>query len=289
MKCANAFNAAWAGHWSKPRFQKSGWAREVSRLWETYLAPSFGDRDLKAIGPKAVREWHASLEAVPVTANRALEVLSRVFSYAMAEELIPMGENPCKFVKAYPEKRRTRYASDDELARIGAQLKAHETTHPVEVAFCHLAALTGARPRSLMEARWDQLTVADGVGLLRFAGKSSHRTGEDETLVIPGPALKLLQALPRRPDGRILGRVAYRPFWANLQRKAGVSGLWLRDLRRTFATIGITQGVAMETVGELLNHRNFETTKRYAKVIPATQVKAASQIAARVEGLLSGR
>jgi integrase len=273
-------------HWSEKRFVESGWKKEVERNWSRHIAKVFGDMNPVNVNATVVRVWHRGLKGTPTAANRSLEILSRVFNYGIENGTLPAGSNPCPHVKAYVEAQRTRFATEEEIGRIGAALEERKKSQPFTVAFCWTLMLTGARPRSLMRARRDELTVHGDYGVLRFAGKATHTTGEEESVVVPPQALRLLTALPHRPDGLIFGKIVYRRFWANITQTAGCSGLWLRDIRRTFATMGLSIGALdRDRMKEVLNHRSVVTTERYAKILPKAKIEAAHLTAAKMAQL----
>jgi integrase len=286
MTLCELYGKCLAEYWNKDRFVVSGWKEEVEKYANRHILPVFGGMECDTIGPRAIKAWHQNLENTPTTANRCLEVLSRIFQFGQEEELLPIGTNPCKLVKAYPEKERSRYASKDEIAKIAEAANKLRKEYPYEVALCELVALTGARPRSLMRVRRDELAIHDGVGILRFVGKSTHQTGEHETVVVPPIALKSLMALPPREDGRLIGEIAYRRVWERIREMAGCPDLWLRDLRRTFATHGFADGVSLDEMREVLNHRSIQTTTRYAKILPIAKMNAACSVSKKMTALM---
>ncbi len=286
MTVSELYQKCHDNYWSTERFEKSGWAREVRGLWSRHLAATFGHLETAAVGPKMIKAWHTSMVDTPTTANRALEVLSRIYRYGEEEELIPLG-NPCKLVRAYTERKRSRVASEDELRLIGKELQKQKPVHYRKVLFCYLLAETGARPRSIARARRDELTLQrDGTGILRFQGKGSAESGENETVIIPARLVKALQALPVREDGCLIGVVHYRVWWDRITRDAGITGLWIRDFRRAFASVGLSDGIGIDQIGELLNHKTSQTTKTYAKLLPTARLSTAHTIASRMFHLL---
>src|SRR5882757_3639458 len=79
MTVSELFKRVWTDHWSNDRFQKSGWAAEVERYFKVYIEPELGTIDIGDIRAATVRDWHICLVGTPTQANRALEVLSRMF------------------------------------------------------------------------------------------------------------------------------------------------------------------------------------------------------------------
>jgi integrase len=212
-------------------------------------------------------------------------VLSRIYSYGIEEGLLQ--NNPCRGIKAFTEKKRRRYAKEEELVSLGKILLAKMTTHPLQVAFVLLVALTGARPWSLFRLRRQDLYRRGNAGVLYFRGKSSEDSGEDESLILPEFLLELIEKLPVRDDGLLLGEVKYRAFWDLVRKKIGCNDLRLRDLRRTFGSMGLSDGVSLNLIGELLNHKSLQTTMNYAKLFDSVRVQASLRISNRI-GLLLG-
>lgn len=284
MTLNELFNQVWETHWNQPRFKMSGWSIEVNKYWRAYIDDKLGSRDIEKITRKDIRKFQMSLADRPTTANRCLEVISRLYSFA--EEFEMTESNPCHRVKAFPERKRDRYATPIELARIGELLKSYELVHPREVAFIRLMIFTGSRPRALMRAKRSQLLVQGDTGVLRSDGKSTASSGREELVVFPKPALIALSMLPVRADGLLIGEVSYRRVWDKLRHDAQCSDLWLRDLRRTYATIGFSAGLSLGHIGALLNHSSLQTTEIYAKLLPTARINSANQIAEELSRII---
>ncbi|SIT82273.1 Phage integrase family protein [Yoonia rosea] len=60
--------------------------------------------------------------------------------------------------------------------------------------------------------------------------------------------------------------------------------LRIHDLKRTFASIAVMNGIDLLMVGKILGHSNFQTTMRYAHLADAPARAAAD----RVSGLMAG-
>lgn len=283
------FQMVWKEHWSQQRYQVSGHANEVRLLYGRHIEKKFGHVEVQNCSVRDVSTWHKSLSGSPITANRALEVLSRMFNYALDHEYA--GYNPCSRVKAFKERKRSRYASKGELQAIGENLQAHFENNPRGVTFLYTLLYTGARPRSIERATWDQLhEIQDGYGTLIFKGKTTEDTGELETVIIPPLVMTMIKSLPRVLYGPkknlIFGINTPHALWYQIREKAGCPDLWIRDFRRTFATVGMSNGVKMDTIGELLNHKSIQTTKIYAKLDDSARLKAMEDIGKKLDEIL---
>lgn len=283
------FEATWRDHWSKPRYKDSGWAREAQRNYKLHIKPTFGALRISEVTASSVLNWHASLEATPYAANRSLECFSRMFTYAIEQEWKPLpeceGANPCRLVKAHPERKRKRFASKEEIEKLGQILEREKEKHPRQVAFIYLLMLSGSRPSFIAKATREDLTLQGDVGFLRLRGKMSDTTGEDEVVVLPPKALALINALP--PSPTLTGLKNPSVFWGKVRKEAGCPDLWARDWRRTFATVGMAEGIDMDLIGKMLNHKSKQTTDLYAQLPLTTQANTAKKIAERFEEIIS--
>lgn len=288
MLVAELYETTKRTHWNQARYKTSGWAKEVDGYWRRHLEPTFGHLPCNKVTAGRIHRWRDSMMGTPTTANRCIEVLSKVFAFGIEREIID-SDNPCLKVRALPEKKRRRYATEEELARLGRLIDEQVKTHPSQTAFVVLLALTGMRPKALQRVSNGALKrTTAGEGYLVFSGKETEATGEQELVVVPPKAMEVLAQLPVRRDGLLIGPVRYRSFWDCLRRDAGCSDLWLRDLRRTFATVGLSAGVGIDAIGELLNHRDASTTKRYAHLLGTARFESATRIGNRMSDLLAG-
>lgn len=271
-----AYKLAVSTHWSQPRYTESGWAREVDLLYKNHIFQAFGAREISSVKRAEIFEWHKRIACTKlVTANRAMSVLSKIYSIAMNGELCTM--NPCANVSLPPERQRSRFASSEEIKKILFLLNTEIQMNPYSALFIMTLLYTGARPRSLERAKWNQVEIVDGYGILRFKGKSTADTGESEEIVIPPQILMLIKERLRAGEFIFNIKTPQR-FWKYIANKAGCPDLWARDLRRTFATVALSGGMPLDQIGRMLNHRNPQTTLRYAKLLPDSKIDFARKI-----------
>src|SRR6266446_6131903 len=85
----------------------------------------------------------------PVTVNRELCVLSKIFSIAFDAELIE--SNPCRRVRKFrADSRRTRYLTFDEETRLFEKLEGHEWVKRIVTMAIH----TGMRQGEIFNLTW---------------------------------------------------------------------------------------------------------------------------------------
>ena len=197
----------WMAEHMKPHRRASSVAN-AEQLWRDYLAPTLATRKLSAITRGSVAALHGKIGLTrPTRANRALEVLSSMFSFALRRELAPaawLGTNPCSAVHAYTERPRKRYLHADELARLFAALKAEPNRDLAD--FFLLSLWTAARRGNVQSMKWADVDL--GAGVWTVAAEEA-KGGEAMQLVLTGEALEILA---RRATARdeLLARVRSR-------------------------------------------------------------------------------
>lgn len=294
------------------------WAREHKKpatlrndldALERLIEPEFRNRKLSSITRRDVAQLHQSLSDHPAQANRALAVLSHVFSMACTWGVLPEGSNPCQHVKRFRETKRSRYLTTEELARLGKALGVLETQGEQEeptqkgqkkprrkksyadaVRAVRLLLLTGCRLNEILTLRWDDVDIERRLLHLRDA-KAGPRD-----VPLGAAAVTLLKAAPHKNEWVIPGRlpgthlVNLSKFWhEQVLPLAGLPGVRLHDLRHTVGATGASAGFSMLIVGTVLGHRQVATTERYSHLAPSPLHAAADRIASEIDAALSGR
>lgn len=104
----------------------------------------------------------------------------------------------------------------------------------------------------------------------------THRIKNNNRVRVPLlPPAKLLIAHyenhPRRPEGKLLPNISNQKansYLKDITRELGLNKrLTYHCARHTFATtVTLTNGVPLETVGQMLGHRSIKSTQHYARV-----------------------
>ena len=124
-------------------------------------------------------------------------------------------------------------------------------------------------------ARWTEPFSADG------------KTGPRKVL-LNAQALAIVERQPRTespyvfPSASDSARAISQdlPLWYEARKRAGIEDVRLHDLRHTFASHAVMQGVPLPVVARLLGHRNVRMTLRYAHVADRDVEAAAERVGA---------
>lgn len=275
-------------YWNTERYRNSGQFKQV--IWSVKKDFSkIGHLKLSELSTLAVTNWHKSFKDKPSLGNHALSYLKTAINWAIKNDITAI-KNPCSGVKKYPSHARSRYATPEEIKKIGSFLEQEFETNPLAAIYLYLILTTGTRPQAVERLKWENLIIrhnlkGEEVGVISFFGKSSARTGEKEMIIVPPKTLAMIKRLPRTSEYIVPRKKPYRLWW-KIQEKFNCPDLWARDLRRTYATVGLSSGVALSQVGELLNHKCWETTKVYAKLMDEQRINSAMQIADKIEDII---
>lgn len=294
MTVQQLFDLTYDEHWSSEKKASATWANNCKCYYNKHIKPVFGYKLIEDLTAQEIDKWHdkyAGFKDKPVLANKCLRTLAKMYAFAEERQLRKQGAiNPCRYIKRKAEKVRSRYASEEERKKISAYLDTKENEFPRAVAFVRLLLLTGARPSTFERAVWDDFkTFSHGgeiYGWLTVDGKQTRESGDVDKIALSPEAVRIIQSLASLPPTRsetILGVKLPVRFWRTLQVDLGLHDLWLRDSRRTFASIGFSGGVSMDKVSELLNHKSTQTTRIYAKLFDVSKMKAVSEIASKIK------
>lgn len=275
-------------YWSDERFINSGQFKNVLSAVKNNFDAILKFR-LSELTPAIIDRWHKSFEDHPCHANLLLAYLMRAINWAKENQLTQIN-NPCSLVKRFPKKKRNRFATPDEIKKIGKFLEDNFKRDPFPSIFLYLILTTGTRPSAIPRLKWENLTIkknlqGEEVGIISFFGKTTAKTGEEEVIVIPPKTMAMIKRLPKLGEYIVPCLMPTR-LWKKIQEKFNLKDLWARDLRRTYATVGLSGGVSLSQVGELLNHKCWDTTKIYAKLMLDQRINSAMAIAKSLDSII---
>ncbi len=130
-----------------------------------HIVPALGERLVADVEYKDILAFHNSLHHMPTVANRAADILVKMFNLADAWGWRPSGSNPCRGVPRFRVEKHERFLTREELFRLGETLRAAPaerlaSTH--SAAAIRLLVLTGCRRNEILGLRWDDLNFDTG-------------------------------------------------------------------------------------------------------------------------------
>ena len=251
------------------------------QMIDNIIRPGIGKLRLKAVGRRDIEALHLSLKATPYAANRLLSLLSKMFNLGIQWKWTT--DNPARGVPRFQEGKRERWLTTEEIQRFREALDSYADQNAANAL--RLLMLTGSREGEVLKAEWEQFDFQRGVWT-----KPSHNTKQKRVEHIPlsAPVLKLLKdMMPKDATGALFpgrhggARVSLRRPWIQACKASGlvvaeqVKGkhrmitryrptVRIHDLRHSYASHLVSNGVSLQIVGKLLGHTQAATTMRYA-------------------------
>ncbi len=243
---------------------KRSW-QEDERKIDVELLPHWRTRKVKDISRRDVRALvDAIAERAPITANRTLALIRKMFNFAIGKDWIE-GNVAALIEKPGAEHSRERVLNDEEIRLVWA---ACDAERPAMCALMRLRLLTAQRGGELGQLRWtdiegDWLTIPGTV----TKNKVPHRvfmTPESAAILATIPRVDedewvFAGRTGRRPigDAKQGGRrIAPAVLAALQQADPTVTAFDFRghDLRRTAATRMAEAGISQTDIAKVLNH-----------------------------------
>jgi integrase len=240
------------------------------------IVRALGQKRMDRITRSDLVTLHLAWKDTPTRANRALSLLSHMFTMAEKWGIRPDGTNPVRHVERFKEGKRERFLDGAELARLGVALRKLEAENrltPWGLAAVRLLVFTGARASEVLGLTWE----GEGAVALKAGTVRLERKGRMSTIYLNPPAREVLSRLRRikgNPyvivggrDREALTLSGLEQVWQEVRDKAGLVGVRLHDLRHGFASVAAAGGASLPIIGALLGHTQAQTTARYAHLL----------------------
>jgi integrase len=269
--------------------RKSKTATHYRSILEGYLVPKYGSKKAQELTRADMAKLHLEIKHAPYQANRLLAVVASMYSFGDKHGLTPEDFNPAKKIERFPEARRERFLTTDELQKLGQAFRELDESGRFGTAIPALMflLLTGARLNEILKLKWSYVDLERGLLLL-----PDSKTGK-KAITLNSASAEILGELKTKGDEKNGQYVFYgvdpeiprsdlKKPWAAVTELAGLDGLRIHDLRHSFASVGAGAGLGLPIVGKLLGHTQASTTQRYAHLDVDPLRKAADEIGGRI-------
>jgi len=276
---------------------------------ESHVKPLIGSRAVASLTLKDIERVQADIAAGKTAkarreegrggnptggktqAARTVGMLGAILEFARRQGVIE--DNPSRGVHKFPDEKRRRFLSIEEVRRLGQAMREAEAEaeNKTGIAAIRALMLTGCRrneilalPRSWLDAR---------ARCIRFEDTKSGA----QLRPIGTEAARYLSERPERkgcpwlfPADRGNGHFIGLPrVLARLCTRAKLDDVSLHTLRHSFAAAAAEMGFSELTIAGLLGHTVPGVTARYAHVPDSALVAAADRVSARIAAALDGR
>jgi integrase len=265
------------------------YAKSVKRSWQTdetilriHILRKFGALPLDQISNQGIADLlHRMRETgyASGTTNRVLILLRFIFNLAKKWGVPGSAKNSTAGLKTAPDVCRERFLTPEEAHQLLLALDADEN----RVAACAIKLLlfTGARRNEITHAKWEFVNWEQRTLLV-----PRSKSGRPRSIHLNSAALELLRSVPRVENSPFIfpSPVTGRPSpslhfpWWRIRKRAALLDVRLHDLRHSFASFLVNEGVSLYVVQGLLGHTQARTTQRYAHLANDTLSHAAEVI-----------
>jgi integrase len=186
---------------------------------------------------------------------------------------------------------RTRVLTTEEAERLLQSLKTTPNRHfSVVIKFL---LFTGKRRGEVRKLEWSDIDLKAGTAVIR--GETT-KTGKTNIIPLSEPAMEVLReakmlwdeaggksplAFPSSTGGPYHDLNA---TWSRFRVKIGLMDVRIHDLRRSFGSWAVSNGVDLYTVSKLLGHSSTVVTQRVYAHLDLNALRKGCQMVAKVLG-----
>lgn len=260
------------------KINKKSWKSDEYNLKS--LKKYFGGKFLFAITVRDIEQFKNNrlVDVAPATVNRELATLKTMFTKAVLWGKLQ--ENITKNVRFLNEpKGRLRFLEQEEIIKILAN--CNKRLRPIVV----LALNTGMRRGEILGLKWHDVDFKRNIMTLL-----DTKNGEKREVYMNEQVKTALIRVPKHLESAYIfcnthGKPYHdirKSFFAVLE-KSSIKDFHFHDLRHTFASQLVMSGVDINTVRELLGHKDIRMTLRYSHLSPSYKRGAIDSLGKRMD------
>ena len=261
-------------------------AKPNKRSWKTTdekylknLVPYFGEKYLHEITSEMLERYKAHRkETVSVASvNRELALVKCMFNKAITWGYA--NGNPVRGVKLFKENNwRTRFLEREEIGRLLS------CSPPMLRAILTVALNTGMRKGEIQNLKWRDVDFERSYIVVLYT-----KNGEKRFIPMNEAVKKALISVRKNPESAYIfaGKDGepfnFRKSFETALRKSGIKDFRFHDCRHTFASHLVMSGIDLNTVRELLGHKEPTMTLRYSHLSPDHKSRAVEILNRRMD------
>jgi len=265
------------------KINKKSWRGDLLRI--KYLKRTFGGKYLSGISSFHVENYKRQriIKAKPATVNRELACLKTIFNKAIEWGLTKT--NPVRQVRLFKENnQRVRYLSDEEMRTL-----LNNASEPLK-SIILVALHTGLRQGEIVNLKWANIDFNLKTIYLKDTKTGEKRIPINETVYNLLCFLKANNEVRKDSSDSVFPmtkgyRVSHR--FAELTSRLGIKDFRFHDLRHSFASYLVMMNVNLKTIQELLGHKSYLMTLRYAHLSGDYKKEVVDKLGQRMDTIWS--
>lgn len=244
---------------------------------EKWFNPVWNDRFIDEIKPSDVHKvvFENAANVSSYTQRGLLKIVKRVFNIAIEEGLLV--RNPAVGIRV-----RCAEANQAVLNRSEIEILLREAQKVEHRFFPHwtLALLTGMRSGELYSLRWTDVDLVTGKiniskAWTRYNGEGPTKTAKNRICPISNECRKFLEKLKlqyAKDSEYVLPRIwewdqgEQARVLKSFCQEIGITPIKFHDLRATFITQMLNNGVPLSKVMAIVGHSSLKTTQGYLRL-----------------------
>lgn len=262
------------------------------------LNPVLGPLRLDAITTRDIAALHNSEKdrTSPASANHVVRLISSSLNIAVQLGYLDRTKVPM-MPKKFPEQRRDRYLSVDEISRFLKALEHSDVRGHSDAL--KMLLFTGCRKMEILSLRWENVRLdEEGAEAIYLP---TTKNGQPRTVLLNTMAKEVLvvrkakwdgknpYVFPTKTGSRMPHLYELRRTFRRGCKEAGIDWMTfpLHGLRHTYAALVVSNGGTLYECQQLLEHLDQTTTQRYAHLASDALRKATEKVSARIEMALA--
>ncbi len=252
---------------------------------DRHIVPNFGTLKVRAVSRADVSALITGMKKTPVTANRVLSCLRKMFNMAEVWGFRDDGTNPCRHIPKYPECGKTRLITDEEMARLFGYLDRADLEgmeHPFLTLGIRLQFAFAARMCEIVNLEWEWVDFVNRrvVWPDSKTGQISKPMSEDARALLSNAPR--LQGSPYvvpsilNPD-RPMSESVYWRGWKRILDRAEVPHVGTHGVRHRATTEIANSGIPVKVGMQLTAHKTVTQFMRYVHT-EDDPVRAAAEV-----------
>lgn len=262
---------------------KKSW-KEDKWLYGKHLETSLGLMSIKTIKPLDIEEFkHEKIneDYAAQTIKHMLQLVRRIFNYAIKYELIKNIENPISKIEMPKiDNKRIRFLSQDEARNFLELLKELDNNRTYQLTMFSL--FTGARFGEVTSLTWNDIDFKQNTIYFK-----KTKDGNSRYIAIAEPLKEVIRELDQTTQFVLSNNMnkqitkvpddfmkCIEVVCPGNKEKSAQYKITFHSLRHTHASWLAQGGLDILNIKEQLGHKTLEMTLRYAHLIPNKRFEA---------------